>query len=101
MQGDTVGDFRVFSNDLYDADNVHIVGTDKGFCVRTVVGQRMECTWTGMFAYGTIVCHGPGLDAVFRGRKCPISSPAVSANYVGAKGEVKIKKLDGHDHQIT
>jgi hypothetical protein len=24
-----------------------------------------------------------------------------TGNYVGAKGEVKIKKLDGHDHQIT
>jgi hypothetical protein len=100
-QGDTVGDFRVFSNDLHDADNVNVVGTDQGFCVRTAVGQRMECTWTNIFDNGTIVTQGPGRDAAFRGEEMTVAITGGTGDYVGASGEMTIKKLEGHNHQFS
>ena len=99
--GDSVGDVRVFSNDLYDADNVAVVGTDQGFCLRTVVGTRMECTWTNIFENGTIVTQGAGLDATFAGAPMTVAITGGTGNYMGAKGEMTITKLVDKDHQFT
>ena len=38
-KGDSVGDMLVFANKVYDAGNKTQVGTDQGYCVRTVVGK--------------------------------------------------------------
>jgi hypothetical protein len=45
-RGDSLGDLLVFANPVYDAANVKAIGSSDGYCVRTVVGKRWQCTWT-------------------------------------------------------
>lgn len=61
-EGDSVGDLLTFANDVYDAANTEKVGTDNGYCVRTVVGATWECNWTLMMSDGMIVVEGPFHD---------------------------------------
>jgi allene oxide cyclase len=61
--GDSVGDLLAFGNELFDHRNQKKVGTDQGSCIRTVVGQAYECSWTNSLAKGQIVVQGPFLDA--------------------------------------
>ena len=100
-KGDSIGDARVFSNDLYDEANATVAGTDSGFCLRTAVGKRFECSWTNIFANGTIVTQGPGLDTAFQGEEITVAITGGTGDYIGASGELKIKTLEGQDHQFT
>jgi Ni/Co efflux regulator RcnB len=61
--GDTAGDILTFANDLYDARDAKVVGTDQGSCIRIVVGKSYECTWTNIFPKGQIVVSGVFYDA--------------------------------------
>ena len=61
--GDSIGDTLAFGNELFDATNMALVGTDQGSCVRTVVGKAYECSWTNSLEGGQIVVQGPFLDA--------------------------------------
>lgn len=61
--GDSVGDVIAFGNELFDHRNRRKVGTDQGYCVRTVVGRSYECTWTNRLAKGQITVQGPFLDS--------------------------------------
>jgi hypothetical protein len=45
-KGDSVGDLLVFANKVYDSGNKNLVGSDQGYCVRTMVGKSWECFWT-------------------------------------------------------
>jgi len=62
-KGDSAGDILTFANALYNAGNTKKVGTDNGYCVRTVVGKSWECWWTTFLAGGQITVEGPFLDA--------------------------------------
>ena len=62
-KGDTAGDLLTFANALYNAGNTKTVGSDNGYCVRTVVGKSWECWWTASLAGGQITVEGPFLDA--------------------------------------
>ena len=62
-KGDSAGDLLTFANALYNAGNTKKVGTDNGYCVRTVVGKSWECWWTAFLPGGQIVVEGPFLDA--------------------------------------
>jgi hypothetical protein len=62
-KGDSAGDLLTFANALYDAGNAKKVGTDNGYCVRTVVGKSWECWWTAYLPGGQLVVEGPFLDA--------------------------------------
>lgn len=62
-KGDSAGDLLTFANVLYNAGNTKKVGTDNGYCVRTVVGKSWECWWTASLAGGQITVEGPFLDA--------------------------------------
>ena len=61
--GDSAGDLLTFANDVYDKDNASKVGTDTGYCIRTVAGKSWECFWTLYLSEGQITVHGPFLDA--------------------------------------
>ena len=61
--GDSAGDILTFANPLYDQADAVQVGTDQGYCVRVVVGESYECTWTAFLDGGQIVVHGPFYDA--------------------------------------
>ena len=61
--GDSVGDLLTFANEIYDGANIHKVGTDQGYCVRTEVGKSWECNYTTFLADGQITVEGPFFDA--------------------------------------
>jgi allene oxide cyclase len=62
-KGDSAGDLLTFANELYNAGNTKKVGSDNGYCIRTVVGKSWECWWTAFVSGGQIVVEGPFLDA--------------------------------------
>jgi len=61
-EGDSVGDTLVFSNELYDDQNVNLVGRSHGSCMRTVVGESWDCTFTNSMEHGALVVTGPFYD---------------------------------------
>jgi allene oxide cyclase len=61
--GDAAGNILTFANDVFDAADARKVGSDQGSCVRTVVGQAWECTWTTFLPAGQITVEGPFYDA--------------------------------------
>jgi len=60
---DNVGDILTFVNEIYDAADKEKVGSDRGYCVRVVVGKAFECHWTLILAEGQITVDGPFLDS--------------------------------------
>src|SRR6202041_3582976 len=61
-KGDSIGDMLVFANGVFDAANKTQVGSDQGYCVRTIVGKSWECNWTLMLKSGQITVEGPFMD---------------------------------------
>jgi hypothetical protein len=61
-KGDSVGDILTFANEVYDKDNAKKVGSDNGWCARTVAGKAWECIWTTTLADGQITVEGPFYD---------------------------------------
>ena len=61
-KGDSVGDILTFANEVFDKDNANKVGSDNGWCARTVVGKAWECIWTLTLAEGQITVEGPFYD---------------------------------------
>lgn len=62
-KGDSAGDLLTFANPVFDKANKTQVGTNQGYCVRTVVGKAWECVWTMSLKDGQITVEGPFLDA--------------------------------------
>jgi allene oxide cyclase len=89
-KGDSIGDLLVFANGIFDSTNKLQVGSDQGYCVRTVVGKSWECTWTMLLKGGQISVEGPFMDdgdslfAVIGG----------TGKYTGAKGSMKLHARD-------
>jgi allene oxide cyclase len=76
-KGDSIGDMLVFANGVFDAANKTQVGSDQGYCVRTVVGKSWECFWT-------LTLKGDSLFTVTGG----------TGKYAGAKGSMKLHPRD-------
>jgi allene oxide cyclase len=89
-KGDSVGDLLVFANKVYDAGNKTQVGSDQGYCVRTVVGKSWECFWTLTLKAGQITVEGPFLDA---GDSLMVVTGG-TGKYAGAKGSMKLHPRD-------
>ena len=64
--GDSVGDILTFANKVFDGKNEKQLGTDNGFCLRTVAGEAYECNWTAFLADGQITAEGPFYDTKIR-----------------------------------
>ena len=62
-KGDSAGDILTFANAVYNASNTKKLGTDQGYCVRTVVGKASECFWTIFLTRGQVTVAGPFYDA--------------------------------------
>lgn len=62
-KGDSAGDLLTFANEIYDAGNEKKIGTDNGWCIRTVPGKAWECFWTISLPEGQITVQGPFYDA--------------------------------------
>src|SRR5258708_36307456 len=60
----SLGDVLGFHNPVFDAADMHQVGTDNGHCIRTVATGKTEweCFWTVLLAQGQITVEGPYYD---------------------------------------
>ncbi len=89
-KGDSIGDLLVFANGIFDSANKTKIGSDQGYCVRTIVGKSWECFWTLTLKAGQITVEGPFMDE-------GDSSFAVTGGtgkYAGAKGSMKLHPRD-------
>jgi len=76
--GDSTGDLLTFHNEVFDEDNVTVIGTSHGECIRIEVGVSWQCRWTTSLEVGAITVEGPFFDA----------SPSVLA-ITGGTGEFR------------
>ncbi|MGD0502735.1 MAG: allene oxide cyclase family protein [Steroidobacteraceae bacterium] len=89
-KGDSVGDLLVFANKVYDAGNKTEIGSDQGYCVRTIVGKSWECIWTLTLKAGQITVEGPFLDE----GDSLMAVTGGTGKYAGAKGSMKLHPRD-------
>ena len=89
-KGDSVGDMLVFANGVFDSANKTQVGTDQGYCVRTIVGKSWECFWTLTLKAGQITVEGPFMDE----GDSLFTVTGGTGKYAGAKGSLKLHPRD-------
>lgn len=82
--GDSAGDLLTFANDLYDEANTTKVGSDNGFCIRTVPAKAWECYWTVSLAEGQVTVEGPFLD----GADSTLAVTGGTGEYKGTRGDM-------------
>ena len=97
--GDSAGDILTFANELYDAKNAKLVGSDNGWCIRTVPGKAWECTWIANLAMGQITVEGAFLDA----GDSVLAITGGTGKYATARGEMKLHARDakGSEYDFT
>ena len=86
---DTVGDVLAFANPVFDEANQKEVGTDTGYCVRTIVGEAWECFWTVYLADGQITVAGPFSDT----KDSVLAITGGTGAYSRARGQMKLHAL--------
>jgi hypothetical protein len=89
-KGDSAGDLLTFANPIYDEANAKEVGSDNGWCIRTVPGKAWECFWTLSLADGQITVEGPFLDA----GDSVLAVTGGTGKYSGVRGEMKLHARD-------
>jgi allene oxide cyclase len=89
-KGDSIGDLLVFANGVFDAANKAQVGSDQGYCVRTVVGKSWECFWTLVLKGGQITVEGPFMDS----GDSLLAVTGGAGKYAGARGSMKLHPRD-------
>jgi hypothetical protein len=88
--GDSVGDILTFANDVFDSSDATKVGTDNGYCLRTVKGAAYECNWTVLLAGGQITVEGPFLDAA----NSTLAITGGTGRYRGARGSMDLQSRE-------
>ena len=83
---DAAGNILTFANDVYNAADTHKVGNDQGSCVRTVVGESWECTWTTFLPSGQITVEGPFSDT----GNTVLAITGGTGAYRNARGEMQL-----------
>jgi len=89
-KGDSIGDLLVFANGIFDAANKTQIGSDQGYCVRTIVGKSWECNWTMILKAGQITVEGPFMDE----GDSLFTVTGGTGKYAGAKGSMKLHSRD-------
>jgi len=91
-KGDSVGDILTFANEVFDAADATKVGTDNGYCLRTVsgAGAAYECNWTTFLDGGQITVEGPFFDA----KESTLAITGGTGRYRGARGEMEPHSRD-------
>ena len=84
--GDSAGDILTFANDVFDRTDTRKVGTDQGYCIRTVKGVAYECNITTMLEGGSIVVEGPFYDA----KDSVLAITGGTGRYRKARGSMKL-----------
>jgi allene oxide cyclase len=90
-RGDSAGDVLTFSNPVFDAADRTQVGTDQGYCIRTVAGSAYECNWTLLLPKGQLVVEGPFYDT----KDSTLAITGGTGAYRNARGEMGLHALDG------
>jgi hypothetical protein len=85
-QDDSVGDILTFANEVFDAADATKVGTDNGYCLRTVAGTAYECNWTTFLDGGQITVEGPFFDA----KDSTLAITGGTGRFRGARGEMEL-----------
>ena len=89
-EGDKVGNMLTFANEVYDAADKKKVGSDNGFCIRTVTGKAWLCEWTLVLAEGQINVNGPFTDE----GDSVLTVTGGTGSYAGATGEMDLHPRD-------
>jgi hypothetical protein len=89
-KGDSIGDMLVFANGIFDSANKTQLGSDQGYCVRTIVGKSWECFWTMSLKAGQITVEGPFMDE----GDSLFTVTGGTGKYAGAKGSMKLHPRD-------
>jgi allene oxide cyclase len=85
--GDSQGDMLVFDNKVFDAATHVAIGSARGQCYRTVVGQAYECSWTNTLPGGSIMVSGPFFDAA----ESTLAITGGTGAYRNARGEMQFR----------
>jgi len=81
---DNRGDILTFANPIFDAADKKQIGTDNGYCIRTVVGAAYECTWITSLASGQITVEGPFHDS----GDTTLAITGGTGKFLGVRGEM-------------
>ena len=87
---DSVGDVLAYANPIYDEANETEIGSDNGYCIRTVAPGAWECAWTTTLDGGQIMVEGPFLD----GEDSVNAITGGTGAYAGATGEMELGYRD-------
>ena len=85
--GDDVGNILTFANEVFNRADTRQVGTSQGSCIRIVVGESWECSWTTFLPKGQITVQGPFLDA----GDSVLAITGGTGKYRNARGEMELK----------
>jgi allene oxide cyclase len=89
-KGDSAGDILTFGNDVYDEGDKNKVGTNNGWCIRTVAGKAWECFWTLFLQDGQITVAGPFMD----GKDSVLAVTGGTGKYQNKRGEMTLHARD-------
>jgi allene oxide cyclase len=89
--GDSAGDVLTFANEVFDSKDANKVGTDNGYCIRTVAGQSYECNWTTFLPKGQITVEGPFYDT----KDSTLAITGGTGRYRHVRGTMDLKSLEG------
>ncbi|MFN8449760.1 MAG: allene oxide cyclase family protein [Anaerolineae bacterium] len=98
-EGDSVGDILTFANEVYDETNTDMIGTDNGYCVRTVVGESWQCYWSLTVKDGQIMVQGPFYDA----GDSAMAIIGGTGGYANAHGQMSLhaRNAEGSEYDFT
>ena len=85
--GDDVGNILTFANEVFNKADTEQVGTSQGSCVRIVVGESWECSWTTFLQKGQITVQGPFSDT----DDSVLAITGGTGKYRNARGEMELK----------
>ncbi len=85
--GDDVGNILTFANEVFNSADTQQVGTSQGSCLRLVVGESWECSWTTFLPKGQITVQGPFYDT----GDSVLAITGGTGAYRNARGEMELK----------
>ena len=72
---------------MFNSADTKQVGTNQGSCIRMVVGESWECSWTTFLRNGQITVQGPFFDT----RESVLAITGGTGAYRNARGEMELK----------
>ena len=88
--GDSAGDVLTFANEVFDARDQAKVGSDQGYCIRTVPGTSYECNWTTLLPGGQITVEGPFYDT----KDSTLAITGGTGRYRHARGTMELRSRE-------